>query len=111
MGFEPTHIGITIRGLKPLDDTHHVETLLTSSLLVVINLRSTFSDPASSLECFYMARPEGFEPPTPAFVAQCSIQMSYGRIQNLAVLGGNDPHSYGVTSRRASMNTLGPKML
>ena len=27
---------------------------------------------------------------------------------NLAVLGGNDPHSYGVTSRRASMNTLGP---
>ena len=91
MGFEPTHIGITIRGLKPLDDTHHVETLLISSLLVVINLRSTFSDPASSLECFYMVRPEGFEPPTPAFVAQCSIQMSYGRIQNLAVPGGNDP--------------------
>jgi hypothetical protein len=26
----------------------------------------------------------------------------------LAVLGGNDPHSYGVTSRRASMNTLRP---
>ena len=60
--------------------------------------------------CFNMARPEGFEPPAPAFVAQCSIQMSYGRIQNLAVLGGNDPHSYGVTSRRASMNTLGPKI-
>ena len=91
MGFEPTHIGITIRGLKPLDDTHHVETLLISSLPVVINLRSTFSDPASSLECFYMARPEGFEPPTPAFVAQCSIQMSYGRMLNLAVPGGNDP--------------------
>ena len=109
MGFEPTHIGITIRGLKPLDDTHHVETLLISSLPVVINPLSTFSDPASSLECFYMARPEGFEPPAPAFVAQCSIQMSYGRIQNLAVPGGNDPHSYGVTSRRASMNTLGPK--
>ena len=91
MGFEPMHIGITIRGLKPLDDTHHVETLLTSSLLVVINLRSTFSDPASSLECFYMARPEGFEPPATAFVAQCSIQMSYGRMLNLAVPGGNDP--------------------
>ena len=72
MGFEPTHIGITIRGLKPLDDTHHVETLLISSLLVVISPLSTFSDPASSLECFYMVRPEGFEPPTPAFVAQCS---------------------------------------
>ena len=28
---------------------------------------------------------------------------------NLAVLGGNDPHSYGVTSRRASMNTLRPE--
>ncbi len=60
--------------------------------------------------CFNMVRPEGFEPPAPAFVAQCSIQMSYGRMLNLAVLGGNDPHSYGVTSRRASMNTLGPKI-
>ena len=28
----------------------------------------------------------------------------------MAVLGGNDPHSYGVTSRRASMNTLRPIM-
>ena len=27
----------------------------------------------------------------------------------MAVLGGNDPHSYGVTSHRASMNTLRPK--
>jgi hypothetical protein len=33
--------------------------------------------------CFNMVRPEGFEPPTPAFVAQCSIQMSYGRWLNL----------------------------
>ena len=30
-----------------------------------------------------MARPEGFEPPTPAFVAQYSIQMNYGRRLNL----------------------------
>ncbi len=28
----------------------------------------------------YMARPEGFEPPTPKFVAWCSIQLSYGRV-------------------------------
>ena len=26
-----------------------------------------------------VARPEGFEPPTPKFVAWCSIQLSYGR--------------------------------
>jgi hypothetical protein len=26
-----------------------------------------------------LARPEGFEPPTPKFVAWCSIQLSYGR--------------------------------
>ena len=26
-----------------------------------------------------MARPEGFEPPTPRFVVWCSIQLSYGR--------------------------------
>ena len=29
---------------------------------------------------FCMARPEGFEPPTPKFVAWCSIQLSYGRV-------------------------------
>lgn len=33
-----------------------------------------------------MARPEGFEPPTPAFVAQYSIQMNYGRVLNLRVV-------------------------
>ncbi len=27
-----------------------------------------------------LARPEGFEPPTPWFVAKYSIQMSYGRV-------------------------------
>ena len=27
-----------------------------------------------------MVRPEGFEPPTPKFVAWCSIQLSYGRL-------------------------------
>ena len=26
-----------------------------------------------------LARPEGFEPPTPKFVVWCSIQLSYGR--------------------------------
>src|SRR5690606_37867963 len=28
-----------------------------------------------------MARPEGFEPPSPKFVAWCSIQLSYGRAE------------------------------
>src|SRR6187549_3710941 len=28
-----------------------------------------------------MARPEGFEPPTPRFVVWCSIQLSYGRLE------------------------------
>ncbi len=28
---------------------------------------------------FLLVRPEGFEPPTPWFVAKYSIQMSYGR--------------------------------
>ena len=30
---------------------------------------------------------------------------------SLAVLGGNDPHSSGVTSQRASVNTLGPNLV
>ena len=29
---------------------------------------------------YNLARPEGFEPPTPTFVALYSIQMNYGRI-------------------------------
>lgn len=28
-----------------------------------------------------LVRPEGFEPPTPKFVAWCSIQLSYGRLE------------------------------
>ena len=34
--------------------------------------------PAKSL--ISLARPEGFEPPTPRFVVWCSIQLSYGRV-------------------------------
>jgi hypothetical protein len=38
------------------------------------------SVPISTSLAWRMARPEGFEPPTPKFVAWCSIQLSYGRL-------------------------------
>jgi hypothetical protein len=37
-----------------------------------------------------LARPEGFEPPTPTFVALYSIQLSYGRALANPIFGGRD---------------------
>ena len=63
MGIEPTHVGITTRGLTTWLQTPYKNTL-DLQLLVVINLLLTFTDPASSLECFYIANSlqVGFEP-------------------------------------------------
>src|ERR1700730_6125583 len=57
-----------------------------------------------------LARPERFELPTPRFVVWCSIQLSYGRVGALRVLGkksqaaeGQDrPDSYRLRKALAS---------
>ena len=36
---------------------------------------------------FFLARPEGFEPPATGFEVRCSIQLSYGRLITGLVLG------------------------
>src|SRR5215470_14598857 len=37
-----------------------------------------------------LARPEGFEPPTPRSVVWCSVQLSYGRLENLNFASGRN---------------------
>ena len=50
---------------------------------------------------------DGIEPPHPAYKTG-PLPLRIQGHKNLAALGGNDPHSSGVTSQRASMNTLRP---
>ena len=54
-----------------------------------------------------LARPEGFEPPTPRFVVWCSIQLSYGRVLRIA---RECPQSEQSRRERASSYRLRPAM-
>ena len=65
MGFEPTNTGTTIRGLRPLGDTHHMK----------------FTEK--------MARQKGLEPLTYCLEGSCSIQLSYWRISKNGAGDGN----------------------
>src|SRR5690606_38867998 len=64
-----------------------------------------------------MARPEGFEPPTPKFVAWCSIQLSYGRRSGIVRNRDRSRQSYCVKKLaetegfEPSMAPLGPSSL
>lgn len=51
--------------------------VLSTAAWLVIPGRTKNADAVASASG--LARPEGFEPPTPKFVAWCSIQLSYGR--------------------------------
>ena len=67
MGFEPTNTGTTIRCLRPLGDTHHIDTEK-------------------------MARQKGLEPLTYCLEGSCSIQLSYWRrIKNMERVMGIEP--------------------
>jgi hypothetical protein len=58
--------------------------LMTAKRCVLPNThelqRTCRSESQASLIRWKLVRPDGFEPPTPAFEARYSIQLSYGRI-------------------------------
>ena len=53
-----------------------------------------------------LARPKGFEPLTPRFVVWCSIQLSYGRMPDIAGPFGRPakPHSWLLGAPRSSVS-------
>src|SRR4029079_3196971 len=62
-----------------------------------------------------LARPEGFEPPTPRFVVWCSIQLSYGRLEGGHIgrwaglgnsLPGESPEQGAIHRRRGQPGSL-----
>ena len=87
MGFEPTNTGTTIRGLRPLGDTHHI----------------LFAELFESFNCvFKMARQKGLEPLTYCLEGSCSIQLSYWRIYN----GAGDGNRTRVSSLEGWCSTI-----
>ena len=82
MGFEPTNTGTTIRCLRPLGDTHHIQlTKRNSTPNTTLNRSSPVGAGAK------MARQEGLEPPAYCLEGSCSIQLSYWRISVERVTG------------------------
>ena len=62
MGFEPTNTGTTIRGLRPLGDTHHIKFAETVRCAKKWHARRD-SIVESSMRCVKSGTPEGTRTP------------------------------------------------